>query len=184
MSDEVIVICPELAPGTGGLADYTVRVVEQWPYAAAVRFILPEGAPAARENVKIVERDAKALLQELPTSGGKVLVQYSAYGFDRFGYPRWLLRALLDWKKRGGGVLVLMLHEIWTFWPVLNKNYLVQQLHRRDLGALLEACDAVFTSTASQAEHLHKLAPNRRAEVLPVGSNIPVCSRAAGERVR
>ena len=30
MSNEVVIICPELATGSGGLADYTRRVVEQW----------------------------------------------------------------------------------------------------------------------------------------------------------
>lgn len=183
MKDELIIICPELAPGAGGLADYTLRVVEHWPTGMRLRFILPESAPAAAErNVQFVQRSAKELLSALPATGGKVLVQYSAYGFDPFGHPRWLLRALIEWKRRSGGVLVLMLHEIWTFWPVLNKNYVVQQLHRRDLRTLLGLSDAVFTSTASQADHLHKLSPDPRAEVLPVGSNIRVPEGATSER--
>ena len=169
MSDEVIIITPEIAPGSGGLADYTLRLVEQWRDAVRVRFLVPQ---KEGRDAEVIERNATALLSKLPTSGGKILLQYSAYGFDHFGYPRWLLRALKDWKRASGGLLVVMFHEIWTFWPVLNKNYLIQQLHRRDLRELVGAADAVFTSTASQGDHLRALAPGRDVRVLPVGSNI------------
>jgi hypothetical protein len=108
----------------------------------------------------------------LPTAGGKVLLQYSAYGFDRLGYPRQLIRALLDWKNNRRGRLIVMFHEIWTFWPLLNKNAPVQFLHRRAIKRLVRSSDAVFTTTTSQAEHLNKLVPERPIQVLPVGSNI------------
>jgi hypothetical protein len=120
----------------------------------------------------VVERTRATLRAELPAAGGKVLVQYSGYGFGHFGYPRWLLRALIEWKKESGGLLVVMFHEIWTFWPLLNKNRLVQELHRGDLRRLLAVTDVAFTSTASQAEHLAALHPQSQPEVLPVGSSI------------
>ena len=82
MSDEVVVITPEIEPGSGGLADYTLRVVREWGDRAPVRFVLPR------------DTDANALRAQLPARGGKVLVQYSAYGFDHFGYPRRLLHTL------------------------------------------------------------------------------------------
>lgn len=171
------IICPEITGGSGGLADYTLRVVHEWPDDVAVRFLVPASAapetPQAAGTEKIESR-AESLLEKLPGRGGKVLLQYSAYGFDRVGYPRWLLRPLLQWKEKSGGLLVVMLHEIWTFRPLLNKNYLGQRLHRRDLGDLVRQADAVFTSTASQAQHLRALAPEKEVRVLPVGSNIRV----------
>ena len=187
MSNQIVIICPELAPGSGGLADYTLRVIDHWSDASPLRVLLPAGSavpPGPRANVQIdvVERQAARLLAALPKQGGNVLLQYSAYGFDRFGYPRWLLRALADWKRQPGGVLVLMFHEIWTFWPVLNKNYLVQQLHRRDIRALVLEADAIFTSTSSQAEHLRKLLPGCTVELLPVGSNIEPVRPPSGTR--
>lgn len=177
VSNETVIICPELTPGAGGLADYTLRILEQWGETATVRIIVPEPSDASasltrKVRLDVVERNAASLARALPANGGKVLLQYSAYGFDRFGYPRWLLRALIDWKEQSRGILVVMLHEIWTFWPVLNKNYVVQQLHRRDIRALIAKADATFTSTASQAEHLRQLAPGSSVTVLPVGSNI------------
>lgn len=178
---EVVIVCPELEAGAGGLADYTLRVAENWPSSTPLRFIVPEGEHReGSPKVTTISRRAEALLAALPQGGGAVLLQYSAYGFDHYGYPRWLLRALLDWKCRTQGVLVIMLHEIWTFWPIVNKNYFVQHLHRRDLRKLLGQADAVFTSTASQAEHLRALLPQQPVEMLPVGSNVrPVATSPA-----
>jgi hypothetical protein len=182
MTGETIIICPEL---TAGVGDYTGRLLENLPRIADLRMIVPQTGnhpPRLFQDYPVEETDgtARDLRARLPARGGKVLVQYSAYGFDHFGYPRWLINALLDWKKESSGALVIMFHEIWTFWPIWNKNYLVQQLHRRGLRRLLRVADAVLTNTASQAEHLGSLSPRCAIEVLPVGSNIrPV--QATGE---
>jgi glycosyltransferase involved in cell wall biosynthesis len=168
--DEVIIVTPELERGSGGLADYTHRIVEEWGDSVATRLIAP--------------KNSSMLLASLPPRGGKALLQYSAYGYDRLGYPRWLLRALTEWRRASGGQLAIMLHEIWAFWPLLNKNRLVQHLHRRDLRSLLTVADAVFTSTESQAAHLQQLSPGTRVQLLPVGSNISVSNREPRERER
>ncbi len=166
--DEVAIITPEARPGEGGLGDYTLRVVEEWGARARVRFVVP-----AKKNFRA----------QLPAERGKILLQYSAYGFDRIGYPRWLLRELVDWKKTTpDSLLVVMLHEIWTFWPVLNKNYFVQRLHRADLRALASVADAVFTTTPSQVEHLGRLVPARAIETMPAGSTIRQLATSDGAR--
>jgi glycosyltransferase involved in cell wall biosynthesis len=168
--DEVIIITPETEAGSGGLADYTHRILAEWGDTVTTHLVAP--------------KNAQTLLASLPARGGKVLLQYSAYGYDPLGYPRWLLRAVVDWKRTSGGQLVIMLHEIWAFWPLLNKNRLVQHMHRRELRALLAVADAVFTSTESQAAHLQRLSPPTPVQLLPVGSNIrvmnPPTEREAG----
>ncbi|MGZ5537353.1 MAG: hypothetical protein ACXWG0_02375 [Chthoniobacterales bacterium] len=169
MSDEVVIIAPELTPGAGGVADYTLRLVEELGDRIAPRFVLPN-------DIK------QGLRANLPPAHGKVLLQYSAYAFDHVGYPRRLLRDLTGWKKTSGGLLVIMFHEIWAFWPLLNKNRFVQRLHRADIGRLLAHADAVFTSTPSQTEHLIKLAPRCSVQSLPVGSNIRRTARIDGPR--
>ncbi|MDP9004041.1 MAG: glycosyltransferase family 4 protein [Verrucomicrobiota bacterium] len=184
MNEETAIILPEL---TGGVGDYTNRLLENLPRFADLRLIIPKTGirPAnsfERYPVVETERTTQDLRARLPARGGRVLVQYSAYGFDRFGYPRWLIKALLDWKKESRGTLAIMFHEIWAFWPVWNKNYFVQRLHRRDLRKLLRAADAVFTSTTSQAEYLTALSPACAIEVLPVGSNIRSVAAPVGER--
>jgi hypothetical protein len=155
MNDEVFIITPELPPAAGGVADYTQRLVEAWPGKENLQVLVPKNAA-----------------NELTLSAGKMLVQYSAYGFDHHGYPRKLIRVLIDWKNKTGGRLVVMFHEIWAFWPITNKNFFVQLLHRRAIKKLLGVADKVFTSTQSQAEYLGALAPQSPVRVLPVGSNI------------
>lgn len=185
MSDEIVIVSPELS--SGGIGDYTRRLLEHLPQIAGLRLIIPRSgntptASFARYPVEEVDARADALRNKLPARGGKVFVQYSGYGFHRFGYPRWLINALVDWKKESQGFLVIMFHEIWTFWPVWNKNYLIQQLHRRDIGKLLRVADKVLTSTSSQAEDLAALSPRSEIQVLPVGSNIRRACQADGAR--
>ena len=177
MSAEVVVICPEFSPGSGGVGDYTLRVVEQWRDVHA-RFLVAAGA-ATDPTLRVEEFDPAKL-----PPGGKVLLQYSAYGFHHYGYPRKLLRELIRWKREADNVLVTMFHEIWTFWPLLNKNRPIQALHRRDMGSLVRIADAVFTSTPSQAEHLRSASGRETIEVLPVGSNIDWIGGIEGEKER
>ena len=187
MSDEVVVITPELAPGTGGLADYTLRLLENWPHPADIKILVSPGNsidPAACPyRTAILASDPSAILAQLPAIGGRVLIQYSAYGFDHFGYPRDFIWTLIDWKKKSGGRLVVMFHEIWTFWPVTNKNFFIQLLHRRAIKRLLQSADEVFTSTSSQGEHLRALSPRTPVHVLPVGSNIRRNENAKAARI-
>jgi hypothetical protein len=163
MTDEMVIISPESIPGAGGVGDYTLKLLAHWPSLPNLRLLTPKISRG---------RGTDAVLKQLPATGGKILVQYSAYGFDRAGYPRNLIRALIDWKTKTRGLLVIMFHEIWGFWPILNKNFIVQFLHRRSIKELLDCADVVFTSTSSQAGHLRALAPRTRVHVLPVGSNI------------
>jgi hypothetical protein len=176
VTDEVVVISPELIPGAGGVGDYTRRLIEAWRYRGSLRLLVPRAGlkqgDLSAQRVGELASDASAISRQLPTAGGKILVQYSAYGFDRVGYPRQLIRALLDWKNNQRGRLIVMFHEIWTFWPLLNKNAPVQFFHRRAIKRLVRSSDVVFTTTTSQAEHLNKLVPERAIQVLPVGSNI------------
>jgi hypothetical protein len=174
VTGETVIISPELT--SGGVGDYTRRLLENLPRNAALRLVVPKiGTRPVNsfEQYPVEETDGsiRDLCDRLP-SQGNVLVQYSAYGFDRHGYPRRLIKALLNWKKKSPGILAIMFHEIWGFWPIWNKNRAMQQLHRRDLRRLLRVADAIFTSTSSQAAHLAALSPRCPVQVLPVGSNI------------
>lgn len=160
----------------GGVGDYTEQLIRHWPRQQDFNFIIPaRGNNAVRmlgsHTVREVNPDRRALAAQLAQTDA-VLLQYSAYGFSRYGYPRWLIDALIAWKRKACSPLCVMFHEIWTFWPSWNKNFPIQVLHRRAIRQLLHVADAVFTSTASQADHLSSLAPRVQVAVLPVGSNI------------
>jgi hypothetical protein len=155
VTGDLAIIAPEAEPQTGGLADYTLRLLENLPGGQNFRVLVPS------EHVP-----------QVPPNVGKILVQYSAYGFHPLGYPRDLIQALIDWKNKTRGRLVVMFHEIWTFWPMTNKNFFLQLFHRRAIKRLLEHVDLAFTSTSSHAEHLRALCANTPIHVLPVGSNI------------
>ena len=49
-----------------------------------------------------------------------VLVQYSAYGFDHPGYPRWLINALLEWQKNAEPCDMFTSFDLMPIW---NKNF-------------------------------------------------------------
>jgi hypothetical protein len=172
--NEIVIIAPEFNAGRGGVGDYTARMFKYLRCNGTFKFLVPGTAltslPSARVEQLAATRDG--IVRQLPASGGKVLLQYSAYGFDRFGYPRTLIRALVEWKNKTRGQLVVMFHEIWTFWPVMNKNFPVQLFHRRAIKHLLRHVDVAFTSTASQAGYLRALSRSAPIYVLPVGSNI------------
>lgn len=184
MRGETVIVTPELS---GGVGDYTRRLIEHLPPSTQLRLLIPKSRsrPTRSLDPYIVEETpntAQDLCDRLPRSDGCVLVQYSAYGFDRFGYPRWLIQGLLDWKRHSAGRLVVMFHEIWARWPIWNKNRVVQYLHRRDIGRLLQATDLAFTATSSQAAYLAVLTPRCPVEVLPVGSNIRLVHATARQR--
>lgn len=177
MSARVVIISPELPPVCGGLADYTRIVASYWPPNADLQFIVPRQANISYPDlldhpVNEVSRDARDLTSHLPSGDGSVLLHYSAYGYDRLGYPRWLIFSLIEWKQKTRGRLCVMFHEIWTFWPWWNKNFAIQFFHRRAIGRLLKVADAVFTTTASQAKYLAALHHGTEIRVLPVGANV------------
>lgn len=175
MTSDLVIITPELSPGCGGVADHTLALLQEWgtPEMPAILVAHATNSGKSGANVQQLGLTLADISSQLPKTGGRIFVQYSAYGFNRFGYPRDLIRALIDWRKRvNNGSLVVMFHEIWAFWSFVNKNFIVQQLHRRSLKRLLGVCDAVFTTTVSQRQHLQSLRPAVAIEVLPVGSNV------------
>lgn len=176
MSERIVIISPELPPTVGGLADYTALFVRHWPRLENLQFIVPgtgkDLPPLDGYPVLGVQPSSVALLACLPEEGGKILLQYSAYGFHPYGYPRWLIAALLEWKKKAAGRLGVMFHEIWTFWPWWNKNFFVQNFHRQAVARLARTADAILTTTDSQARYLAAVSGRSDIVVLPVGANI------------
>ncbi len=94
MRSELCLVVPELDAGAGGVADYTLRLVEEWPVLDNLRYLVPRKTGVETRHrattYPLTEfgRDASAFTKSLPANDGTVFLQYSAYGFDRLGFPR------------------------------------------------------------------------------------------------
>ena len=170
------IITPEIDAGAGGLADYTLRLIEHWPADSKFQILtrrMPQTKMAGSHLTSLLPVTEEEIYRALGATDGPVLLQYSAFGYDPTGNPEGLINAVTRWKAfRNSSRLVVMFHEIWTFIPFWNRRLIAQKRHRRLIGRLARAADVVVTSTASQAAHLEKVSGRSDVSVLPVGSNI------------
>src|SRR5690242_17837761 len=103
---ELVIITPDVAAGAGGVADHTLALLQRWKPVPGLTLLTPNPEaqlPQSTTDVKRLATSKDSILDQLPGTDGKVFVQYSAYGFNRFGYARELIAALLEWKKRNRG---------------------------------------------------------------------------------
>lgn len=172
----VTIITPEIEAGAGGLADYTLRLLEHWPFDTNLQILtrrVPENKVAGPHAIRLLPSGEEEIFRALCAATGPVLIQYSAFGYDPAGNPEELINAVTRWKSSGNSSrLVVMFHEIWMFVPFWNRRFVSQKKHRRLIGRLALAADVVVTSTASQAAHLREVSGRSDVSVLPVGSNI------------
>src|SRR5437763_7052686 len=107
MTSEFVLITPGLSAGSGGVADHTLALLREWEPISSLALLVADQNSSAHQtlqNVGQLKTSTDEILTQLPQRGGKVFVQYSAYGFNRLGYPRGLISALVQWKKRSGGL--------------------------------------------------------------------------------
>lgn len=172
------IITPEIEPESGGVADYTIRVVEEWGQQVRVlssRMVTSFPSLMTVEPLPTTDSEISSLLER----SDRVLLQYSGYGFSQTGFPRALLTALRHWKEKQGRRLVLVLHEIWSAHPFWRPAHWRQRRHRRALGSLIRAADSVVTTTEDQARLLRQASGREDIEVLPVTSSIRRCPEPA-----
>jgi hypothetical protein len=94
-----------------------------------------------------------------------VLLQYSPFGYGRWGFAPYLVRDAVRLRRRGVS-LALMVHEAWmtmTDWRTVAMGL----WQRAQLRALLRTVDRVVTSTEALAVEL-----DHGATHLPIASNI------------
>jgi hypothetical protein len=103
-----------------------------------------------------------------------VLLEYSNYGYSKYGAPLWLVRGLKQACKRKGLSLATMFHELYAtgrpwesrFWRSFPQRFVADQLAR--------GSDQVFTNRTRAVEWLTRYRRTRKEEVhvLPVFSNV------------
>jgi hypothetical protein len=104
-------------------------------------------------------------------SADAVILEYSNYGYQRYGIPYRLLQALSRWKTSGKR-LVTVFHELYAFgkpWSTAFWTSGPQRYVARDLARL---SDGMITTTDRHAKILRSWEPNVHVSVLPVSSNV------------
>ena len=122
----------------------------------------------SRQVLAIARGDRAALARaEAPA----VLLHYSGYGYAKRGAPVWLVRSVIEHRRRFGS-LGIFFHELYALrWPWSSAFWLspVQQYVARRLA---EMADFWVTTCDKYALWLRRHAGNKPHAVLPIPSNI------------
>jgi hypothetical protein len=163
----IVHIVTAIPPVVCGVGDYGFCINEQLghEYGFSPRLYVPEPSHLATKKAA----DLKLTLQ----SAEAVILEYSPYGYQRYGIPWWLLRTLSQWKACGfGRRLVTIFHELYAvgrmwssaFWTAPPQRYVTQKLAKLSDGAI--------TTTRRQAEILKAWNPRMELALLAVPSNV------------
>ena len=126
-----------------GVGDYTFNLVSAWSDISEFHYLVARGAAQSKAqypNLSIdkFECNQESFLTKLAAHEPcHLLIQYSAYGFHRFGCPVWLADALTHWRRQNNGRLAIMFHELWTLSPWWSKQFVIQRVHQWSIGRLV-----------------------------------------------
>jgi len=158
-----------------------MNLVQAWPEPRSFQFIVTRGADASKKLLPDLfilgaSENAEGLTRALDSvEGDDVLVQYSGFGFDPKGCPRWMPDVLAAWKlKKKGRRVAIMFHELWTKRPLWDPRVVRSWRHRYSIGRLIKLSSAVYTNTEGYAGWLRALNPRVSVSVIPVGCNVQV----------
>lgn len=181
---QVVSIIPRLPPVIDGIGDYALSLAAALRQQGGVEtsFVVGDPAWAGPESVngfavrRLTARDAGALLGLLPGGGGAtLLLHYEGYGYANRGCPLWLVEALRQWRRGGGGRrLVTMFHELYAQGPVWSSSFWLSPVQRNLAARLARMSDGCLTSIEAYAEKLSGLGAGggARSSSLPVFSSI------------
>jgi hypothetical protein len=101
------------------------------------------------------------------------VLQYSCYGYQRYGIPNWLARALAQWKAaEPGRRLVTMFHELYAMGKPWSMSFWTSAPQRYVARSLVQLSDAAITTTHRQAKILRAWNSKIEIALLPVSSNV------------
>ena len=186
----LIHIAPELPPTVGGVADYTAilsrRLVEVSDGTVEPVLMHAGNQPARAIDVPFPVEDlsgecsATALAQTIDRlaseadGGGVVLLEYSGYGYAKWGVPLWLPRGLRRVYGNGDVPLVTIFHEISaSSWKPWTSTFWFSPVQRRIARRLVEMSSAVFVNRPGGYKKLRQWSSNPNSVLFqPVFSNV------------
>lgn len=173
----VCLVVPEFPPRSGGVADYTARIREELiatgNYAVDVVCCRERPSDAADEaGVSwIGEANRKKLEKILREFRGDVVLQCSAYGFQKRGVPLWLASVLKHFRKTNSHArLVTMFHELGGSGPITTSGFWLSPAQWWTLTTIAKMSDQCITNRSAYARFLAK-ATGRDVPSLPVFSH-------------
>jgi hypothetical protein len=180
--DPIVHITPELAPVTGGIADYAAILGGALNERGIQQHYLIAGhgsdrsARAHSPDITVLNlRRAETLLCNLrDLKSHRVLLQYSGYGYEPRGAPVWLVRGLERWTALSASHrLVVMFHETWANGLPWQSSFWVSSLQRWCVTRIAALADAVVTNTSYYRSRLESLLrPRTPIHVQPTFSNV------------
>jgi glycosyltransferase involved in cell wall biosynthesis len=181
------------------VGDYTARLAESWEqqgHEVTVFAATPEDPPsesgsqsAVRKfSVERIQLDARRDVEQAveaicKTHPERVQIEYSNYGWSRWGFAFYLNALVWALRKRGLPVTIA-LHEFplnIAQHPLLAGLSLTQRLH---FALLVHGAEEVLTNTRERVEVLQRWFPWRKETIRfrPNSSNIPVAAGGAKQR--
>lgn len=170
----VLQIVPRLRPSVCGVGDYAVSIAQEMRkrHGIETRFLVGDPAWSHGSEVegfavdRVSDRTSGALAAAVRRSECEaVIVQYSAYGFQKRGAPLWLVRGLAT--ARHPQVLA-MFHELYATGPVCSSAFWLSPLMRWIARRLAELSKYVYVSRAAAARWLG----GDNITVLPIFSSL------------
>ncbi len=188
---DVLLITPRFPPECCGVGDYAGRLAEALHRAGESVLVLTQPSPGTRPpGIPVLEhplrgwRDLASLLRTIAGARpGRVQLEYSSYGWSRWGCAVWVnaLLAALRWR---GIPVTLALHEF----PLRIRQHPLQTgialLQRLHFSLLALAADDLCTNTPERVRVLRRWLPWRREKIhyRPNSSTIPVDADGEGRR--
>lgn len=101
----------------------------------------------------------------------KVVLQLSAYGFDKRGAPLWLLHEL-EKRRKHIKIFGVFFHELYAFGPPWSSSFWLSPVQRHIARRIADMSDFWMTSREGSAQWLQRFAGHKPHTVMPVFSTI------------
>jgi glycosyltransferase involved in cell wall biosynthesis len=179
----IALITQKFPPLCCGVGDYSLGLAEVLRDQGHSVMVITRPARGARPpGVRVIEmslagwRDLRALLHLLNQERvEKVQIEYSGYGWSRWGFSFWLnaLVIVLEWR---GVPVDIGLHEIYIRFLDHPRLVAISMLQRIHVWLLACTANGVYLNTAQRVRDMTLLLPWRRSRIhyRPNSSTIPV----------
>ena len=180
MSDSIVSIAPRLPPSVCGVGDASWLLSQHWPSPKdQFSYIVVDGACQSRLTLKLsriyqVHNSAIRLFQCLKRIHHQgIILHYAGRGFHRYGFPLWLMWAILAWRKTNPSAkLILFVHEVSSLLPLRSHHGLISRLDRYIVRSLSLSADVVLTNTIQHRDQIQSLSGLSSVYLLPVFPNL------------